>query len=374
MSKRTSFFFDERAFWHSAGQYNAMIPVGRWVQPSSAGGYVDSPESKRRLKNLMDVAGLSAKLSMCSGEAASERDLLRIHPQAYVDRFKELSKAGSGELGFHAPVGPGSYEVAAISAGLAIAAVQAVFKGDADNAYALSRPAGHHCLPDQGMGACLLANIAIAIEAAKADGGLGKVAVLDWDVHHGNGTQSIFYSRSDVLTLSIHQEGCFPPGYSGAEDRGVGDGEGANINIPLLPGSGHASYIEAMRRIVIPALERFKPDLIIVASGFDANAVDPMARMLLHSDSFREMTRMVKDAAQRLCNGRLVVVHEGGYSEAYVPFCALAVVEELSGVRTEVDDPLRDWIEQQQPRTAQRDLQSELISQMVNDLGLPMDG
>ncbi|MNP21412.1 Histone deacetylase-like amidohydrolase [compost metagenome] len=219
------------------------------------------------------------------------------------------------------------------------------------------------------MGFCMLANIPVAIEAAKARHGLGKVAVIDWDVHHGNGTQAVYYNRPDVLTISLHQEGCFPPGYSGAEDRGEGAGLGANINIPLLAGSGHEAYLEAMQRIVIPALERFEPELILVACGFDANAVDPLARMLLHSDSFRAMTRLVREAAERLCHGRLVLVHEGGYAEAYVPFCGLAVMEELSGIRTDVADPLRDFITLQQPGEAQRRLQSELIGELARMFG-----
>lgn len=370
MSRRTAFFYDEVSFWHSAGQYAFILPVGGWVQPPSSAGFVESPETKRRMKNLMDVSGLSSKIRMSGAVSASDEDLLRVHTIEYLQRFKSFSDNGTGYVGLNAPVGPGSYEIAKVSAGLAIAAVETVLKGEADNAYSLSRPPGHHCLPDQGMGACLLANIAVAIEAAKARLGLGKVAVLDWDVHHGNGTQTIFYDRPDVLAVSIHQEGCYPPGYSGVEDRGEGNGRGANFNIPLLAGSGHASYIEAMERIVIPALERFQPELIIVACGYDANAVDPMARMMLHSDSYREMTRMTQAVADRVCGGRLVLVHEGGYSESYVPFCGLAVMEELSGIRTEVEDPLREWIELQQPSDVQRGFQGELIGQMAEAYGL----
>jgi acetoin utilization deacetylase AcuC-like enzyme len=189
----------------------------------------------------------------------------------------------------------------------------------------------------------------VAIEAMKARHGVGRVAVLDWDVHHGNGTQAIYEARGDVLTISIHQDRCFPPGYSGAEDRGTGAGAGANINIPLPAGSGTDVYLRAMERIVVPALERFRPELIVVACGLDANGLDPLARMLLSSESFRAMTRIIRMAAERLCKGRLVLVHEGGYSEAYVPFCGLAVIEELCGLRTKVIDPVADFIGLQQP-------------------------
>lgn len=350
--RKTGFFFDEHCFWHSGGAFALTMPVGGWVQPTSGSGLAEAPETKRRMKSLLDVSGLTARLSTGGATAVSEEDLLRVHPAEYLARFKGLSDSGGGELGDHAPIGPGSYEIACRSAGLAMAAVNAVLAGEVDNAYALSRPPGHHCLPDQAMGFCLLSNIAIAIEAAKAARGLGKVAVVDWDVHHGNGTQAIYYRRDDVLTVSLHQEGCFPPGYSGANDQGEGQGTGFNLNVPLPAGSGHDAYLQAMQRIVIPALDRFEPELIIVACGFDANAVDPLARMQLHSESFREMTRLMREAAERLCGGRLVLVHEGGYSEAYVPFCGHAVMEELSGVETDVRDPMLEFLQQQQPQGA----------------------
>ncbi len=229
MKRTTGFLFDERCFWHSTGLHATTLPVGGWVQPPSGAGHAESPETKRRMKNLMDVSGLSRQLTLLSAEPATEEDLLRIHPAHYLQRFKQVSDSGGGLLGEEAPLGPGSYEIAKLSAGLACAAVEAVLQGELDNAYALSRPPGHHCLPDQSMGFCFLANIPIAIERAKARYGLGKVAVLDWDVHHGNGTQHIYWQRGDVLTLSLHQDGCFPAGYSGEQDRGAAahKGEGA---------------------------------------------------------------------------------------------------------------------------------------------------
>ncbi|WP_175650431.1 class II histone deacetylase [Pseudomonas sp. Marseille-P9899] len=366
MSRTTAFFSDELSLWHSAGLHALTLPVGGWVQPPAAAGHAESPETKRRLKSLLDVSGLTRQLQVRSAASATDEDLLRVHSAEYLQRFKAMSDAGGGELGPHAPIGPGSYEIAQLSAGLAMAAVDAVLAGEANNAYSLSRPPGHHCLADSAMGFCFLANIAIAVEAAKARRGLGKVAVIDWDVHHGNGTQSIFEDRGDVLTISLHQDGCFPAGYSGEEDRGRGAGLGANINIPLPPGSGHDAYLHAMQRMVIPALERFEPELIIVACGYDANAVDPLARMLLHSDSFREMTRQVREAAERLCHGRLVLVHEGGYSEAYVPFCGLATIEELAGIRTEVNDPMLEFVQLQQPSATVTAFQRQLVDEMAD--------
>ncbi|MBB4818198.1 acetoin utilization deacetylase AcuC-like enzyme [Pseudomonas alcaligenes] len=366
MSRRTGFFFDERCFWHAAGQHALILPVGGWLQPPSGSGHAESPESKRRLKNLMDVSGLSGHLHLAGAPMASEEDLLRVHPAAYLQRFKAMSDAGHGELGEEAPVGPGTYEIARLSAGLAIAAVDAVISGRLDNAYALSRPPGHHCLPDQGLGFCYLANIAIAVEAARARHGVERVAVLDWDVHHGNGTQTIFYPRDDVLTLSIHQDNCFPPGQGHPDERGVGRGLGYNLNVPLHPGAGDDAYRYAMERIVVPALERFQPELILVACGLDANGVDPLARMLLHSESFRSLTAMTRQAAERLCAGRLVMVHEGGYAEAYVPFCGHAVIEELAGIRTQVSDPFLPMLEGQQPGAEVLAFQRQCIDRLAS--------
>ncbi|EDU60269.1 histone deacetylase family [Providencia stuartii ATCC 25827] len=370
MKRKTGFFFDEHCFWHSTGLHATTLPVGGWVQPPAGASHAESPETKRRLKSLMDVSGLSRSLILSSAEPATEETLLKIHPQEYLTRFKQVSDNGGGLLGKEAPLGPGSYEIAKLSVGLACAAVEAVLKGELDNAYSLSRPPGHHCLPDESMGFCFLANIPLAIERAKTLFSIERIAVIDWDVHHGNGTQHIFWDRSDVLTISIHQDGCFPPGYSGEDDIGGGDGTGYNINIPLLAGAGHNSYIYAMEQIVIPALARFKPELIIVASGYDANAMDPLARMQLHSESFRDMTRLVMNAADSLCDGKLVIVHEGGYSEAYVPFCGLAVIEEMSGVRTEVADPLLDFIRLQQPRAEFEHFQQQLLDKLKKKFGL----
>jgi acetoin utilization deacetylase AcuC-like enzyme len=291
-----------------------------------------------------------------------------VHTSEYVDRFQELSAGRGGEIGPEALFSHGGFEIATLSAGLVKQAVANVLDGALPNAYSLSRPPGHHCLPDSGMGFCLLANIPIAVEAAKADHGLGKVAVIDWDVHHGNGTQHIYYQRSDVLTISLHQENCFPTDSGAVAERGEGAGLGFNSNVPLPPGSGHETYLHAMRSIVIPALEEFGPDLIVVASGLDANAVDPLARQLLHAGSFREMTRLVKDAAGSSCNGRLVVVHEGGYAESAVPFCGLAVIETLSGVRTEVVDPFEVTFIAQQPTARVVDYQIAIVDDIARRL------
>ncbi|MCF1707389.1 class II histone deacetylase [Tabrizicola sp. J26] len=346
----TAFYSDERCFWHGGGNYVLTVPAGGLVQPG--GGLPENPETKRRLLNLLHVSGMMADLSSRKAEPADWDDLRRVHPESYLGAFKTASDAGGGELGLRTPFSKGGFEIAALSAGLAKAALVDVLTGSATNAYALSRPPGHHCLPDWPNGFCLLANIAIAIEAAMTQGLAGRIAVVDWDVHHGNGTEAIYLGRGDVLTISLHQERNYPMDTGGAEVRGIGAGLGANMNIPLPPGTGHAGYLMAMDRLVLPALHRFKPDAIVIACGFDASAVDPLGRMMATAETFRLMTRAVKRAAEELCNGRLVLVHEGGYSEVHVPFCGHAVIEELSGSTISAPDPLGETLAKRQPGPA----------------------
>lgn len=367
----TGFYWDERCFWHAGGNYALTLPLGGLVQPLAAGGIPESPETKRRLRNLMEVTGITSDLAMQSAPAATQTDLLRVHPASYLDAFKAMSDAGGGEMGLRTPFAQGGYEIAALSAGLAKAALADVMTGKVQNAYALSRPPGHHCLPDWPNGFCLLANIAIAIEAAQAQGLAGRVAVVDWDVHHGNGTEHIYYDRDDVLTISLHQEKNYPLDTGDVTDRGRGAGTGFNINVPLPPGVGHVGYLEAVERIVLPALDQFRPDVIIVACGFDAGIFDPIARMLCTAETFGAMTAQVMGAADRLCDGRLVLVHEGGYSEAYVPFCGHRVMEVLSGSSHVAQDPMAATVAARQPNARFDGFISGLIGEMAELFVVP---
>ncbi|MFN4193288.1 MAG: class II histone deacetylase [Tabrizicola sp.] len=344
----TAFYSDERCFWHGGGNYAFTLPAGGLVQPSP-GGLPENPETKRRLRNLIEVTGLTRHLAMRGAEPASREDLLRVHPDSYLSAFKAASDAGGGELGLRTPFGAGGYEIAALSAGLARAALRDVLTGGARNAYALSRPPGHHCTADWPNGFCLLNNIAVAIRATQAEGLVRRVAVIDWDVHHGNGTEAIFWDDPEVLTISLHQDRNYPLDTGAVEATGGHSAPMSNLNLPLPPGCGHAAYLHAMERVVLPALDRFRPEAIVVACGFDAAAVDPLGRMLLTAETFRILTRIVMQAADRLCDGRLVLVHEGGYSEVYVPFCGHAVLEELSAAPVTAPDPLAATLARRQP-------------------------
>lgn len=366
----TGFFWDERCFWHSGGNYAFTQPVGGLVQPLAAGGLPESPETKRRLKNLMDVTGLTADLSLHGAAEATPEDLSRIHPDSYLTKFKALSDGVGGEITQGTPFGRGSYEIAALSAGLAKDAVMKVACGDLSNAYALSRPPGHHCLPDFPNGFCMLANIAIALEAARAEGHAKRAVVLDWDVHHGNGTEAIYLTRSDTLTISLHQEGNYPLNTGDISERGSGPGDGYNINLPLHAGSGHNAYLHAFDRVVAPAITNFKPDIIVVACGFDASVIDPLSTMLATAETFRALTTRIKTLAEQLCDGKLVLVHEGGYSEVYVPFCGHATLEALSGSTITAPDPFAKAFTRRQPGAALDAFLQAEIDRMADYLDL----
>ncbi len=361
----TSFFHDEKCLWHTGAAHALVLPVRDWVQPPNGSSYAESPDTKRRLKSLMDVSGLTTLLKVSSAPLAEEEDLLRVHTADYIKNFAALSAADGGNLGEEASFCNGGYEIARLSSGLSIAAVDAVLTGASRNAYALSRPPGHHCQRDFGMGFCLLANIAIAIEKARSKHKLTRIAVIDWDVHHGNGTEAIFYDRPDVLTISLHQDRCYPTNKGAATDRGAGTGTGYNLNVPLLPGGGHQTYIDAMEMIVLPAVRRYKPELIIVACGYDANGFDPLARMMAHSETYRWLMQQTMILADDVCGGRVMVAHEGGYSEAYVPFCGHALMEALSGQSTKVVDPVLELFVAQQPSAEFVNFQKSILAQQA---------
>jgi len=330
MTRRTGYVYEELYMWHDPGS----ISFGRWVQP---GEHWENRETKQRIHSLLCTSQIEPLLHRVRARAADREDLLRFHTVAYVDKIKSMSDNGGGDGGELARFGPGGYEIAALSAGGVLAAVDAVSEGTVDNAYCLVRPPGHHAEPDRGMGFCIFNNVAIATRYAQAVRGLKRVAVIDYDVHHGNGSETAFKNDPDVLFISLHQDNNYPVG------RGeILDGNETCINVPLHAGSGDGAYRAAFKHVVVPAIDRFKPELILVSSGFDASFVDPLGQMMLSSDTFRHMAHELREAAERHCQGKIIFCHEGGYSKEYVPFCGLAVVEELLGRRADeaFDDEL----------------------------------
>jgi len=332
---RTGFVWDERYVWFDSRTYADWLPPDALFQPIPS---PETQEGKRRFRNLLDAAGVLPELVPIPSRAASVEEIERVHDRAYIDRIKALSDDTGGDAGEETPFGKGGYDIALLAAGGAMNAVKAVVTGEVDNAYALVRPPGHHAERAFGRGYCIFANTALAAIHAQRDLGLGRVAILDWDVHHGNGTEDAFYEDPSVLTISLHQHECYPPGRGHHDANGAGAGAGANLNVPLWAGGGRGPYELALTDVVLPALERFQPDLILVASGLDANRYDINARMNLCSEDYAVFTRMLMDAADRLCGGRLVLIHEGGYSDHYTPYCGLRIVQTLAGLENRVND------------------------------------
>jgi acetoin utilization deacetylase AcuC-like enzyme len=333
----TGLVWHELYMWHDTGTAAWVMPPGLTVEPLK---HIENADGKRRIRNLVEVSGLLDHLVQLAPKPATEDAILQLHTREYVDRIKQMSAERGGDAGELTPFGPGSYEIALLAAGGCMVAVEAVLEGKVDNAYALVRPPGHHAERDMGRGFCIFGNTALAAIHARKALGLDRVAVVDWDVHHGNGTEHAFYEDPTVLTISIHQDNNFPPQSGAITDTGKGAGQGYNINIPLPAGSGVGAYVATFERVVAPALRAFRPQLILIASGLDASAMDPLASMMMTSDGYRRLTQIMLAVAGEVCDGHLVVCHEGGYSPAYVPYCGLAIMEELSGVRTSLEDPL----------------------------------
>ena len=334
--RRTGLVADERYFWHDAGSGAGFAEASPYAQPDH---HPESPESKRRLLSLLDVSGLLGKLERIAPRAATRAELEYFHTPRYIDDVQRLSQGAGGAIGESATIGHGSYEIALLAAGGCIAAVDAVLAGSVRNAYALVRPPGHHAEADRGRGYCVFGNAVVAIRRAQRVHRVDRVAVVDWDVHHGNGTEAAFLEDPSVLTISVHQDRSYPVDSGQLEVTGSGRAAHTNLNVPLPAGSGHGAYVAAFERAVIPALLRFRPELIVIACGLDANVMDPLGRMMCTSETYREIAGLVLSAADATATGRVVATHEGGYSNAYVPFCGLAVIEALAGERSAASDP-----------------------------------
>jgi acetoin utilization deacetylase AcuC-like enzyme len=326
----------ERYFWHDPGSGAGFSSSSPFVQPDQ---HPETPDSKRRLLALLEVSGLGDQLTRIKPRPAEYSELRYFHTERYPRRCAGCRRRAA----VRSATAPASAREVTTSpllaAGGCIEATDAVLAGRVRNAYALVRPPGHHAEADQGRGYCVFGNVVLLVRHAQRVHGVERIAVVDWDVHHGNGTEAAFIDDPSVLTLSIHQDRCYPIDAGQLSVVGIGTAAGSNLNIPLPAGSGHGAYLGAFDRVVLPALQRFRPQLIVVASGLDASAMDPLGRMLCTSETYRAMASRITGAADALCAGRLIATHEGGYSNAYVPFCGLAVIEEFAGIRTEVTDP-----------------------------------
>lgn len=290
------------------------------------------PESVQRhvvITRALTEAGLVARTQPLSCRAATVSELERCHTPRYIETARRDVEDGLSDLSTgDTSISARSYDVALQAAGGVMNAVDAVFAGHAKNAFCAVRPPGHHARPAQGMGFCLFNNVALAARHAQQQHGAGKVAIVDWDVHHGNGTQDIFYEDGSVFFFSSHQSPLYP--FTGhADEKGTGRGRNCILNCPFPARTGMRDIHAAFTDRLLPALSAFKPDLILISAGFDSRVEDPLGQFQLTDEDFQSLTRLLLEAAHTHCSGRLVSVLEGGYNLRGLASAVTAHVETL---------------------------------------------
>jgi acetoin utilization deacetylase AcuC-like enzyme len=279
------------------------------------GPHVERPDRLRAITARLDATGLASRCAAGTYRPLTEPEIVRIHEQRVIDHARSLAAEGGGWADGDTFVSPASYRVALAAAGACASGVDAVIRGEAPNALCLVRPPGHHATRHWSMGFCLFGNIALAAQHARTVHGLERILIVDWDVHHGNGTQDIFYDRGDVTFLSIHRfGGGFYPGSGDAHETGTGAGLGTTVNVPVRKGTTREEFHAAFASALEKTADRCKPELVLVSAGFDAHRLDPIGSLGLETEDFAELTRRVLDVAKTHAQGRLVSCLEGGYN------------------------------------------------------------
>jgi len=294
-------------------------------------GHPERPERYDAVMRALEKSGLVRDLLPIKPRAATEEELLLCHTAKYLAIAKRDVDGGLPSLSTgDTDIGPNSWDVAAHAVGGVLNAVDAVISGEARNAFCAVRPPGHHASASRGMGFCLFNNVAIAARYAQRKHGLERVMIVDWDVHHGNGTQDIFYSDASVFFFSTHQWPLYP-GTGRADETGEGQAVGTTMNFPFTAGSGRAEILGAVRNDLMPAALEFRPDLLLISAGFDSRIGDLLGQFTLTDDDFADLTRSVMEVAERHAGGRVVSLLEGGYNLSGLASAALRHVETLAG-------------------------------------------
>jgi acetoin utilization deacetylase AcuC-like enzyme len=299
------------------------------------------PENRGRLEQTMrhlQDSRLLGRMTRLEPRDAAVGELSAVHRPAYIDRVRSAAETGRRWLDPDTYVGARSYAAAVRAAGGLLCAVDAVLADEVDNAFALVRPPGHHALADRAMGFCLFNNVAIAARHALQQHGLDQVLIVDFDLHHGNGTQDAFYEENHVLYFSTHQYPYYP-GTGHWQETGRGVGEGYTVNVPLPAGVGDAGYQQVLDQVLVPVTGRFRPQLILASAGYDAHWSDPLGMMLLSVAGYAKIAATLTGLASELCDGRLVLTLEGGYNLEALSACIAATLSVLLGDE-EVKDPI----------------------------------
>ena len=294
------------------------LPTGLVYHPDYLKHNADQnhPESKERLSKLiehLEKNGFLSKLKRVEPYIPSIKWLEKVHTADYIKMVEAVCQSGGGMLDPDTPVGPESYRIALLAAGGVMAAVDAVMGKKVKNAFCALRPPGHHAERDKGMGFCIFNNVAVACKYVQNKYRIKKVLIIDWDVHHGNGTQNAFWTDPSVFYISVHQ---FPfyPGSGSENEVGEDEGNEFTFNLPMFAGSGDVEYVEAFESILYPMAYKFDPDFIFISAGFDAHKDDPLAQINLTEAGYKRMTEVVTRLADECCDNRLVSILEGGYN------------------------------------------------------------
>lgn len=289
-------------------------------------GHPERPDRIRAIGKMLGTSGVLEQIVTLPIKATDLGRIRQVHGAGYIDRLKSACQTGQPFIDVpDSAICERSYEIALMAVGGVLAAVDAVMENRVNNAFCAVRPPGHHAESDRSMGFCMFNNIAIAAEHLCQQHGLKRVAIVDFDVHHGNGTQHIFEHRSDILFISLHQDPltCYP-GTGFADETGIGKGEGYTLNLPMAPGDGDADYRNAFTQSVLPTLNRFEPQALLISAGFDAAGPDPLAQMNLTPEGFALMTQELRYVAEQHCDKKLISLLEGGYDLPALGHCVEA--------------------------------------------------
>lgn len=340
-AKIIDIFYDDRVLLHDTGVALHESKPSPWLDVPEE--HTEGPSRLAAMVSILRNGPLRSHLNWHDGRLATEAELSRVHDAEYVRGIRELSSAGGGWVTGTTKLGAGSFEPLLAAAGTTLEAAAAVMGGAAKIGYALVRPPGHHAQLAQADGYCFFNHAALAADYALQNGA-ERVLIVDWDVHHGNGTQDIFYERNDVLSVSVHMNhGAWGPSHTQTgrvDEIGEGNGRGYNVNVPLPLGAGNSSYLRVLDEIVAPLAQKYKPQVIVAASGQDASAFDPNGRHNVSMVGFRGIGERLAALANEHTDGRLIAVQEGGYNRSYAPYCLLATLEGILGVDEPTPDPL----------------------------------
>jgi len=294
------------------------------------GSHPERAERLVRILNLLQEDGIYERLTQIAPRPATIDEIGMAHAPGYIEKVRSFAERGGGTFTEDTAGSTETYRAALLAAGGVLAAIDALMDGKIENAFALVRPPGHHATPAAGMGFCFFNNVAVGARYAIQKYGLKRVLIVDWDVHHGNGTEAVFYSDPAVLYFSVHRSYIYP-GTGWPENIGEEDGKGFNINVPLPAGTGNRGYEQVFSRILQPVALSYQPELVLISAGQDAHHLDPLGGMSLTERGYRKMTEQVLEIAGKCCNGRAVAALEGGYSLEGLSKSVLAIISAMEG-------------------------------------------